>query len=53
MKFIFPVRFTIEGKSRLGGVRSILADYPGYYAVFLVQDFATKEEFVVDSRRTY
>ena len=53
MRFLGTVRFAKDGKDRIGGIRSVLADYPGYYAVFLVRDFLTKEEFVVDSRQTY
>lgn len=53
MKFLGSVRFRRDGCERLGGVRSVLVDFPGYYAIFLVYDFLTKEEFVVDSRQTY
>jgi hypothetical protein len=53
VKFLGTVKFYRDKRERLGGVRSVLVDFPGYYAVFLVMDFLTKEEFVVDSRQTY
>jgi hypothetical protein len=53
VRFLGTVRFFRDGEHRIGGIRSVLADYPGYYAVFMVRDLATKEEFVVDSRSTY
>lgn len=53
MKSLRTVRFYKDKRERLGGVRSVLVDFPGYYAIFLVYDFLTKEEFVVDSRQTY
>ncbi len=53
MRFLGTVRFTKDEKERTGGIRSVLADYHGYYAIFLVRDLLTKEEFVIDSRQTY
>jgi hypothetical protein len=53
VKFLRTIRFYRDGRERLGGVRSVLVDFPGYYAIFFVYDFLTKEEFVVDSRQTY
>ena len=50
MRIHTPVRYRRDGEWRLGHIRTMLADYPGYYAVFLIQDIGSKEEMVVDSR---
>lgn len=50
MRYLRIVKFPHEGEYRLGGVRSVLADYPGYYAVFLVRDFKDSVDRVIDSR---
>lgn len=45
-----PVKYLRDGEWRLGLVRSLLADYPGYYAVFLVRDALSCKEFVINSK---
>jgi hypothetical protein len=39
-----------SGQACAGVILSLLADFPGYYAMFLVRNICTKEEHVVDSR---
>jgi len=53
LKYLGNVEFFAKNYKRSGKIRSILADFPGYYAIFLVIDNNTKEEFIVDSRQTY
>ena len=44
------VRYHKDGIWRIGLIRTMLADYPGNYAVFLIQDIESKIDVVVDSR---
>jgi len=36
---------------RLGILRSIIADFPRYYAIFLVKDLKSGEDLIKDSRK--
>lgn len=50
MRYLGIVRFLHNGEARVGGIRTVIADFPGYYSVFLVRDFKDKVDVVVDSR---
>jgi hypothetical protein len=47
-----PLKYYDGKEWRLGVLVSVLADFPGYYAIFLVKDILTKEDHVIHSRNT-
>jgi hypothetical protein len=52
MRYERPVRYWDGREWYLGVLRSVLADFPGHDAVFLIRDILTKEDKVIHSKNT-
>jgi hypothetical protein len=50
MKTYGCVKYYKDGVWRIGFIRTMLADFPGNFAVFLIKDIESGCEVVVDSR---